>query len=348
MGVMQLRIAVNGFGRIGRNYVRCLLERGLLDRGYQLVAVNDLWDPGTLAHLLEYDTTFGRLRWDVAHDDANLRVASHIVATFRQRDPANLPWAELGVDLVIESTGKLKARDDAAGHIKAGARRVLLSAPGKDADATLVVGVNESSYRATEHEILSAASCTTNCAAPMVKVLHDAFGVVRGYLTTVHAYTNDQVLLDSPHKDARRGRAAAVNIIPTSTGAARAVGIVLPELAGRLDGVALRVPVENGSICDLTCELARPVTVAETNAAFAAAAAEGPLRSVLRYSDRPLVSRDVLGDPASCVLDAGLTQADGPMAKVFGWYDNEWGYTNRLVDLTELIADQEDAGSVGV
>jgi len=339
---MQLNIAVNGFGRIGRNYVRCLLERGLLDRGCRLVAVNDLWDPATLAHLLEYDTTFGRLRWDVAHDDANLRIASHIVPTFRQKDPANLPWADLGVDLVIESTGKMRGRDDAARHIKAGARRVLLSAPGKDADATLVVGVNEKTYRAEEHEILSAASCTTNCVAPMVKVLHESFGIVRGYLTTVHAYTNDQVLLDSPHKDLRRARAAAVNIIPTSTGAAKAVGLVLPELAGRLDGVALRVPVENGSISDLTCELSRPVTVAEVNAAFAAAAG-GSLQGVLRYSDRPLVSRDVVGDPASCVVDGGLTQADGTMAKVFGWYDNEWGYTNRLVDLTELIAVEEQS-----
>jgi len=339
---MQLNIAVNGFGRIGRNYVRCLLERGLLDRGCRLVAVNDLWDPATLAHLLEYDTTFGRLRWDVAHDDANLRIASQIVPTFRQKDPANLPWADLGVDLVIESTGKMRGRDDAARHIKAGARRVLLSAPGKDADATLVVGVNEKTYRAEEHEILSAASCTTNCVAPMVKVLHESFGIVRGYLTTVHAYTNDQVLLDSPHKDLRRARAAAVNIIPTSTGAAKAVGLVLPDLAGRLDGVALRVPVENGSISDLTCELSRPVTVAEVNAAFAAAAG-GSLQGVLRYSDRPLVSRDVVGDPASCVVDGGLTQADGTMAKVFGWYDNEWGYTNRLVDLTELIAVEEQS-----
>jgi len=339
---MQLNIAVNGFGRIGRNYVRCLLERGLLDRGCRLVAVNDLWDPATLAHLLEYDTTFGRLRWDVAHDDANLRIASHIVPTFRQKDPANLPWSDLGVDLVIESTGKMRGRDDAARHIKAGARRVLLSAPGKDADATLVVGVNEKTYRAEEHEILSAASCTTNCVAPMVKVLHESFGIVRGYLTTVHAYTNDQVLLDSPHKDLRRARAAAVNIIPTSTGAAKAVGLVLPEIAGRLDGVALRVPVENGSISDLTCELSRPVTVAEVNAAFAAAAG-GSLQGVLRYSDRPLVSRDVVGDPASCVVDGGLTQADGTMAKVFGWYDNEWGYTNRLVDLTELIAVEEQS-----
>jgi glyceraldehyde 3-phosphate dehydrogenase len=337
---MQYRVAVNGFGRIGRNFVRCVLERGLLERGIELVAINDLWDTATLAHLLEYDTTFGRLEWDVDHDTANLRVGGTIVPTFQQKDPANLPWAELDVDLVIESTGKMRARDDAAKHIKAGARRVLLSAPGKNVDATLVVGVNERSLDRVRHEILSAASCTTNCVAPMIKVLHDAFGVVRGYLTTVHSYTNDQVLLDSPHKDLRRARAAAVNIIPTSTGAAKAVGLVLPELAGRLDGVALRVPVENGSISDLTCELSVPVTVAEINEAFAAAAA-GPLNGILRFSDKPLVSRDVVGDPASCVVDGGLTQANATMVKVFGWYDNEWGYTNRLVDLTELLAQPE-------
>jgi glyceraldehyde 3-phosphate dehydrogenase len=334
---MQFRIAINGFGRIGRNYLRCLMERGVLDGGVEVVAINDLWDPATLAHLLEYDTTFGRLRWDVAHHDAGLTVGTHTIPTFREKDPANLPWAALGVDLVIESTGKMRTRDDAAHHLKAGARRVLLSAPGKDADATLVVGVNEASYDAVQHEILSAASCTTNCVAPMLKVLHESFGIVRGFMTTVHAYTNDQVLLDSPHKDPRRGRAAAVNIIPTSTGAAKAVGLVLPELAGRLDGVALRVPVENGSISQLTCELSDPGNAAEINAAFAAAAA-GSLAGVLRYSEKPLVSRDVMGDAASCVVDGGLTQASGPMATVFGWYDNEWGYTNRLVDLTQLIA----------
>jgi glyceraldehyde 3-phosphate dehydrogenase (phosphorylating) len=332
---MQFRVAVNGFGRIGRNYVRCLLERGLPDRGVQVVGINDLWDPGTLAHLLEHDSAFGRLRWPVGHDEAGLQVAGHTIPTFREKDPANLPWADLGVDLVIEATGRLRGREDAARHLKAGARRVLLSAPGKDVDATLVVGVNETSYDAVRHEILSAASCTTNCVAPMVKVLHESFGVVRGYLTTVHAYTNDQVLLDSPHKDPRRARAAGVNIIPTSTGAAKAIGLVLPELAGRLDGVALRVPVENGSISQLTCELANPAGVAELNAAFAAA---GSTEGVLRFSEKPLVSRDVVGDPASCVVDGGLTQASGPMATVFGWYDNEWGYTNRLVDLTELIA----------
>ena len=255
-----------------------------------------------------------------------------------------LPWADLGVDLVIESTGKLRARDDAARHLKAGARRVLLSAPGKDADATLVVGVNEKSYDAAEHEILSAASCTTNCVAPMVKVLHESFGLVRGYLTTVHAYTNDQVLLDSPHKDLRRARAAAVNIIPTSTGAAKAVGLVLPELAGRLDGVALRVPVENGSISDLTCELSRPGDGGRDQRRLRAPRPTDRCAACCATARRPLVSRDVVGDPASCVFDGGLTQADGTMAKVFGWYDNEWGYTNRLVDLTELFAAAGEAG----
>lgn len=337
---MSYRVAINGFGRIGRNYLRCLLERGLLEQGVQVVGVNDLWDPATLAHLLEYDTTFGRLRWDVTHDDAGLGAGGHRIPTFREKDPAVLPWGELEVDLVIESTGKFRSRDDAARHLKAGARRVLISAPGKGVDATLVPGVNQTTYDPHRHEILSAASCTTNGAAPLVKVLHDAFGVVRGFLTTVHAYTNDQPVLDSPHKDLRRARSAAVNIIPTTTGAAKAVGVVLPEVAGRLDGICLRVPVEDGSICDLACELAVPVTAAEVNAAFAAAAT-GELSDVLRYTEAPLVSRDVVGDPASCVFDARLTQANGALVKVFGWYDNEWGYTNRLVDLTQMFASAE-------
>jgi len=338
---MEYRVAINGFGRIGRNYVRCLLERGLFGRKVRVVGVNDLWDPATLAHLLRSDTTFGTLRWDVDHDDANIRVDGQAIPTFREKDPARLAWGELSVDLVIEATGRLRARDDAATHLKAGERRVLITAPGKNADATLVVGINEKSFDNVRHEILSAASCTTNCAAPMVKVLLDAFGIERGFLTTVHAYTNDQVLLDSPHKDPRRGRAAGVNIIPTSTGAAKAVGLVLPQVAGRLTGVALRVPVENGSITDLTVQLSEPVTDAEINAAFKAAAEAG-LCGILRYTDRPIVSRDVVGDPASCVFDSSLTQADGTFAKIFGWYDNEWGYTNRLVDLTELIAGQDE------
>jgi glyceraldehyde 3-phosphate dehydrogenase len=250
-----------------------------------------------------------------------------------ERDPAVLPWADLGV----ESTGRFRTRDDAALHLKAGAKRVLISAPGKGVDATIVLGVNTADL-APAHEIVSAASCTTNCAAPMVHVLHQAFGLEQGYLTTVHAYTNDQVILDTPHKDLRRARAAAVNIIPTSTGAAKAIGLVLPALQGKLNGVALRVPVENGSMTDLTVRLSRPVTAAEVNSAFAAAGAEGPLAGILRYTEQPLVSRDIVGDPHSCIFDAALTQADGALVKVFGWYDNEWGYTQRLVDLTTLMA----------
>jgi len=334
---MTYRVAINGFGRIGRNYLRCVLERGLLGQGIEVVAVNDLWDAATLGRLLAYDSTFGRLRWDVSHDDASLSVAGNRIPVTSHRDLATLDWGTLGVDLVIESTGKLRSREDAAAHLKAGARRVLISAPGKNVDATLVVGVNEKSFDPVRHEVLSAASCTTNCVAPMAWVLHQSFGIQRGYLTTVHAYTNDQELLDSPHKDPRRARSAAVNIIPTSTGAAKAVGLVLPGLAGRLDGVAVRVPVENGSLSDLTCELTVPVTVSEVNAAFAAAA-RTRLEGILRYTTVPMVSRDVVGDPASCVFDASLTQASGPIVKVFGWYDNEWGYTNRLVDLTLLAA----------
>jgi glyceraldehyde 3-phosphate dehydrogenase len=337
---MNFRIAVNGFGRIGRNYVRCLLGKGMLGAGYDVVAVNDLWNTGMLAHLLQHDSTFGRLGHEVGVADGALTVAGHTIPTFRERSPDRLPWAELDVDLVIESTGQLRARDDAALHRKAGARRVLISAPGKGVDATLVPGVNADTYDPVAHQILSAASCTTNCVAPMVKVLHEAFGLERGYLTTVHAYTNDQLVLDAPHKDPRRARAAAVNIIPTSTGAAKAVGLVLPELAGRLDGVALRVPVEDGSISDLTCELSRTVTKVDVNTAMAEAAA-GPLAGILRYSEAPLVSRDIVGDPSSCVFDAGLTQATGTLVKVFGWYDNEWGYLNRLVDLTAMIAGRE-------
>ncbi|MDQ7910179.1 type I glyceraldehyde-3-phosphate dehydrogenase [Phytohabitans sp. ZYX-F-186] len=333
---MNYRIAINGFGRIGRNYLRGLLDRRLVEEGYEVVAVNDLWEPATLAHLLAYDSTFGPLDAEVSLEDTNIVVDGRRIATFREREPERLPWARIGVDLVIEATGKLRTRDAAAGHLKAGARRVLISAPGKNVDATIVLGVNDSDYDPAQ-QVISAASCTTNCAAPMVKVLQDAFGLSRGYLTTVHAYTNDQAVLDTPHKDLRRARSAAVNIIPTSTGAAKAIGLVLPLAAGRLDGVALRVPVEDGSIVDLTAELAVPATVAEINEAFAAAAS-GALTGVLRYADRPLVSRDIVGDPASCVFDAALTQSSGTLVKVFGWYDNEWGYTNRLIDLTTLIA----------
>jgi glyceraldehyde 3-phosphate dehydrogenase len=334
---MSYRVAINGFGRIGRDYVRCALDRELLGSTIEVVAVNDLVDAATLAHLLEYDSTFGRLNHAVTSDATSISVDGHRIQASRERDPLNLTWADLGVDLVIEATGKLRTREDAAAHLKAGATRVLISAPGKNVDATLVPGINADQYDPVRHEVISAASCTTNCAAPMASVLQREFGIEQGYLTTVHAYTNDQVVLDGPHKDRRRGRAAAVNIIPTSTGAAKAIGLVLPELAGRFDGVALRVPVDNGSMVDLTCVLSTPATVAEINAAFAAAATTR-LAGVLRYTDAPIVSRDIIGDPASCVFDAGLTQASGTLVKVFGWYDNEWGYTNRLIDLTLMLA----------
>jgi glyceraldehyde 3-phosphate dehydrogenase len=330
------RVAINGLGRIGRAYVRALVERGLFDTEVKVVGVNDLWDTATLAYLIGHDSTFGKAAFATGFDENSIFVAGQRISAFREKDPALLPWTELGVDLVIESTGKLRSRDDAALHLKAGARRVLISAPGKNVDATIVLGVNDAGYDPALDEIISAASCTTNCAAPMVKVLHDAFGVERGFLTTVHAYTNDQALIDTPHKDLRRARSAAVNIVPTSTGAAKAIGLVIPEMAGRLDGVALRVPVEDGSLVDLACQLRTPATAAEVNEAFARAAV-GPLAGVLSYVVAPLVSRDIVGDPASCVFDAGLTQADGPLVKVFGWYDNEWGYTNRLVDLTQLL-----------
>ena len=336
---MTYRIAINGFGRIGRNYLRRLVDKDLANAGLQVVAINDLYDAGTLAHLLEYDSTFGRLGTDVGYTDEALTVGWHTIPTFSERSPDALPWADLGVDLVIESTGKLRTREDAALHLKAGAGRVLISSPGKGVDATLVPGVNADTYDPVRHQVVSAASCTTNCVAPLVKVLHQAFGLERGYLTTVHAYTNDQNVLDAPHKDPRRARAAAANIIPTSTGAAKAVGLVLPELAGRLDGVALRVPVIDGSISDLTLELGTEVSAAEVNEAVAASAAVGgPMHGIIRYTEAPIVSTDIVGDPASCVFDALLTQARGRLVKVFGWYDNEWGYTNRLVDLTKQMA----------
>ncbi len=338
---MVYRVAINGFGRIGRNYVRAAQERNRFTGGpgerIEIVAVNDLWP---------------RTYWPSC---SPLTPPSARPATWcRPRVTNSWPpgcaspccpsgtrpscWADLGVDLVIEATGRFRSRDDAAAHLKAGARKILLSVPGKNIDGTVVLGVSADDYADPQYEVVSAASCTTNCAAPMVKVLHDAFGVEQGFLTTVHAYTNDQVLLDSPHKDPRRARAAAVNMIPTSTGAARAIGLVLPDLAGRLNGVAIRVPVENGSITDLTVQVSRTVTAADVNDAFVAAAA-GSLSGIVHFSQAPLVSRDIVGNPASCVFDSALTQADGRLVKVFGWYDNEWGYTNRLLDLTERYAD---------
>ncbi|MDI9883366.1 type I glyceraldehyde-3-phosphate dehydrogenase [Streptomyces sp. HNM0645] len=336
---MSVRVGINGFGRIGRNYLRCLLQRAETEAAtaIEVVAVNDLTSPAALAHLLAYDSTYGRLGRTVEHDDTSVTVDGQRIAVTAERDPAALDWAGLGVDIVIESTGHFRTREQAGLHLKGGARKVLLSVPGKGVDATVVMGINEGTYDPERDHVISNASCTTNCVAPMVKVLDEHFGIVKGLMTTIHGYTNDQVVLDGPHKDLRRGRSAAVNIIPTSTGAARAVGLVLPELAGALDGIAVRVPVEDGSLTDLSLVLERPVTADEVNTAFREAA-DGQLKGVLRVSDAPIVSRDVVGDPASCVLDAPLTQASGELVKVFGWYDNEWGYTNRLLDLTEYVA----------
>ncbi|MFC9080198.1 type I glyceraldehyde-3-phosphate dehydrogenase [Streptomyces sp. NPDC057062] len=336
---MTVRVGINGFGRIGRTYLRAALDRA--EAGTQdvkVVAINDITSAATLAHLLEYDSTFGHIAREVVHDDGSITVDGRRIAVCAERDPMALRWSDYGADIVIESTGRFRDRDAAALHLKAGAHTVLLSAPGKNADATIVMGVNNRTYNRHQHRIVSAASCTTNCVAPMVKVLHETFGIECGVMTTIHGYTNDQSLLDGPHTDLRRARSAALSIIPTSTGAARAVGLVVPELAGALDGIAVRVPVEDGSLTDLAVVLDREATVAEINNAFSVAA-EGPLNGILRVSKAPIVSRDVIGDAASCIFDPALTQANGTLVKIFGWYDNEWGYTNRLLDLTALVAD---------
>jgi glyceraldehyde 3-phosphate dehydrogenase len=324
---MPVRVGINGFGRIGRNFFRA--SKG---KDVEVVAVNDLTDNKTLAHLLKYDSTFGRLGGEVSYDDESITVSA-------QRDPAQLPWGDLGVDVVIESTGRFTKRDDAALHLKAGARKVIISAPAKDEDITIVMGINHENYDPASHDIISNASCTTNSVVPLAKVLLDTFGIEKGFMTTIHAYTNDQVILDFPHKDLRRARSAAVNTIPTSTGAAKAASLVIPELKGKLDGIALRVPVEDGSLTDLAVVLSRETTVEEINDAYRAAS-EGPLRGIIRYSTDPIVSRDIVGDDASCIFDSPLTQANGNLAKVFGWYDNEWGYSKRLVDLTVLVGQQ--------
>jgi glyceraldehyde 3-phosphate dehydrogenase len=331
---MSTRVGINGFGRIGRAFTRLALERV----GLEVVAVNDIADARTLAHLLEFDSTYGRLGQRVEPGPGRIIIGGMPVTVLSERDPAGIDWAGLGAEVVVESTGKFRTRDAAALHLKGGARKVLISAPGKGVDLTVVMGVNDQDYDPDEHDVISNASCTTNCVAPMVKVLHDAFGVERGFMTTVHAYTGDQMLLDGPHKDLRRARSAASSIVPTTTGAARATGEVIPEMAGRLDGVAVRVPVEDGSLTDLTVVLRQEVTADAVNEAFAAAAA-GPLAGIVRYSTDPIVSRDIIGDPASCVFDSALTQVTGTLVKVFGWYDNEWGYTARLADLAALVGN---------
>jgi glyceraldehyde 3-phosphate dehydrogenase len=332
--MVTTRIGINGFGRIGRSFLRSVAG----DSDLVVAAVNDVTNTPTLAHLLRFDSTYGRFDREVACDQSSLIVDGQRIAITSEPDPAKLDWAAYGVDIVVESTGRLRARDDAAYHLKSGARKVLISAPAKgDVDATIVMGVNDETYDPQQHDVISNASCTTNCIAPMVKVLEESFGLVKGFMTTIHGYTNDQVILDAPHKDLHRARAGAVNIIPTSTGAARTTGLVIQAVAGKLDGLAVRVPVEDGSLTDLSAILAVPVTVDELNEAFRAAA-DGPLAGILRYCTDPIVSRDVIGDPASCIYDAGLTQANGELVKVFGWYDNEFGYTCRLIDLCRLVA----------
>ena len=329
---MVTRIGINGFGRVGRAFTRYALERSDLD----VLVINDITDARTLAHLLEFDSTYGRLHGMVDHTASAIAIDGREIPVLAERDPGNIDWAKYGVDVVVEATGKFRTRDQAALHLKGGARKVVISAPGKGVDATIVIGVNDETYDPIRHEVISNASCTTNCVAPMAKVLHDAFGIERGFMTTIHAYTGDQMLLDGPHKDLRRARSAAANIVPTTTGAARATGEVIPSLKGRLDGVAVRVPVEDGSLTDLAAELAVPVTAEEVNEAFCRAAT-GRLAGVLRYSTSALVSRDIIGDKASCVFDSELTAASGHLVKVFGWYDNEWGYACRLADLAALV-----------
>jgi glyceraldehyde 3-phosphate dehydrogenase len=338
---VTVRVGINGFGRIGRNFWRAV-HAGEAD--IEIVAANDLGDLKTIAHLLKYDTVLGTLDLDVVADGDVIRAGSHSIKMLAEREPAALPWGELGVDVVIESTGRFTDAASAGQHLAGGAKKVIISAPAKGEDITIVLGVNDDKYDPVRHNIISNASCTTNCVAPMAKVLNDAFGIRKGLMTTIHAYTNDQVILDFPHKDLRRARAAAQNIIPTTTGAAKATGLVLPELKGRLDGYSLRVPVMDGSITDLVVDLEREATVEEVNAAYRAAA-DGPLKGLLHYTADPLVSSDIVGTPYSCTFDSLLTMAIGDQVKVFGWYDNEWGYSNRLADLTALVGASLPAGS---
>ncbi len=335
---MSIRVGINGFGRIGRNFWKAVNTTGT-DRGIEIVAANDLGDVATMAHLLKYDTVMGNLTEPVRVSGDTIVVGGKSIQILAERDPALLPWADLGVDVVVESTGRFTNGKQAAAHIEGGAKKVIISAPAKDEDITIVMGVNDDRYDPARHDIVSNASCTTNCVAPMAKVLLENFGIVKGLMTTVHAYTQDQMLQDGPHKDLRRARAAAQNIVPTSTGAAKATALVIPELKGKLDGYSLRVPVITGSITDLVVELGREATKDEVNAAFRAAA-EGDLKGILSYTEDPIVSSDIIGSPASCTFDASITMAYGNQVKVFGWYDNEWGYSCRLADLTALVASR--------
>jgi glyceraldehyde 3-phosphate dehydrogenase len=331
---VTIRVGVNGFGRIGRNFFRAVLASGA---DVEIVAFNDLGDTETIAHLLKYDSILGRLPYEVKAGAGEITVNGKTIKAFAERDPKNLPWGEVGADIVIESTGFFTDATKASAHLEGGAKKVIISAPAKNEDITVVMGVNHDKYDAENHNIISNASCTTNCLAPMAKALNDSIGIERGLMTTIHAYTQDQNLQDGPHSDLRRARAAALNVVPTSTGAAKAVSLVLPELKGKLDGFAMRVPIATGSATDLTFEASRETTVEEVNAAVKAAA-EGPLKGILSYTEDPIVSKDIETDPASCIFDAGLTKViGGTTVKVVGWYDNEWGFSNRLVSLVELV-----------
>jgi glyceraldehyde 3-phosphate dehydrogenase len=331
---VTVRVGINGFGRIGRNFFRAVQAAGA---DIEVVAVNDLTDNQTLAHLLKYDSILGRFPGDVSATDTDISVGGHTFKAFAERDPANLKWSDVGADVVIESTGFFTDATKAKTHADNGAKKVIISAPAKNEDLTVVMGVNHELYDADQHTVISNASCTTNCLAPLAKVLHDTFTIEKGLMTTIHAYTQDQNLQDAPHKDLRRARAAALNIVPTSTGAAKAIGLVLPELKGKLDGYALRVPVPTGSATDLTVTVGRETSVEEVKEAYKAAAAEGALKGYLRYTEDEIVSTDIVTDPASCIFDAGLTKVIGNQVKVVGWYDNEWGYSNRLVDLVNYV-----------
>jgi glyceraldehyde 3-phosphate dehydrogenase len=334
---MSIKVGINGFGRIGRNFFRAAKQQGI---DIDFVAVNDITDAKTLAHLLKYDSVLGTFPGEVTATETSIFADGDELKVLAEKDPVNLPWKELGARIVIESTGLFTKREDADKHIAAGAEKVIISAPAKGEDITMVLGVNDDAYDPKSHNVISNASCTTNCVVPMAKVLDDAFGIDQGFMTTIHAYTNDQRILDLPHEDLRRARAAAINIIPTSTGAARSTGVVIPHLKGKVDGLAMRVPIPDGSVTDLVATLNREASVEEVNAAYRSAAERGPLAGKLVYTEDPIVSSDIVGSPASCTFDALSTMAMGTMVKVLGWYDNEWGYSHRLVDLTTLVASK--------
>jgi glyceraldehyde 3-phosphate dehydrogenase len=341
---MATRVGINGFGRIGRNFFRAFLERG---GEFEVVAINDLGDAKTMAHLLEYDSNYGRLDGGAQATDGAISVGGHELKVLSESEPGNLPWSDLGVEIAVESTGFFTERNGAQQHLDAGAKKVVISAPATDPDVTVVLGVNDDAYDADSHHIVSNASCTTNCVAPMAKVLHDAFTIEQGYMTTVHAYTNDQRILDLPHKDLRRARAAAINLIPTSTGAAKAIGLVMPDLKGKVDGMSMRAPVTTGSVVDLVVRVSRETSIDEVNEVFRAVADSGPLEGILQYTEDPLVSTDVKQSSYSCVFDSQLTMVNGTLVKVFGWYDNEWGYSCRLVDFVDQMARKLAPAPVG-